>query len=41
MPLRTVAAALALCVALAAAAAPGLAQQPVTLAFATLDTGSA
>ncbi len=41
MPLRTVATALALCVALAAIASPGLAQQPVTLAFATLDTGSA
>jgi uncharacterized protein len=41
MALRTVAAALALCLALAAVAAPGLAQQSVTLAFATLDTGSA
>jgi hypothetical protein len=41
MALRTTAAALALCLALAAVASPGAAQPPVTLAFATLDTGSA
>src|SRR5712664_3165344 len=41
MTIRTVVAAgAALCVALALAV-PGVAQQPVTLAFATLDTGSA
>jgi len=42
MTMRTLGAAVAvLCVALAALVIPGLAQQPVTLAFATLDTGSA
>ncbi len=42
MTIRTVVAAgAALCVALAALVVPGVAQQPVTLAFATLDTGSA
>jgi TRAP transporter TAXI family solute receptor len=42
MTIRTVVAAgAALCVALAALVAPSVAQQPVTLAFATLDTGSA
>jgi TRAP transporter TAXI family solute receptor len=42
MTMRTLGAAVAvLCVALAALVIPGVAQQPVTLAFATLDTGSA
>ena len=42
MTTRTLGAAVAvLCVALAGVVAPGVAQQPVTLAFATLDTGSA
>src|SRR6266511_464190 len=42
MTIRTVVAAgAALCVALAALVVPGVAQQPVTLAFSTLDTGSA
>jgi hypothetical protein len=42
MTMRTVVAVgAALCVALAAFVSSGVAQQPVTLAFATLDTGSA
>jgi TRAP-type uncharacterized transport system substrate-binding protein len=42
MTMRTLGATVAvLCVALAGVVAPGVAQQPVTLAFATVDTGSA